>query len=219
MDADGKHEDDPRSTWDAEAEVQTQSWIRLADLNSATNELASLYYSRMYKFASIVVSILTVLVGSKGLATVIEGRAHPIDMAIGVCEILLGVFATLLSNMELKNKSDSFMRRSVGYNKIASQLRVQLVLQRDERANKTELLKGMPERVEQLEMAAEPLPLRYRRDAHLLRKSGLWSHVLEERPRGAAGPAAPGPEYVYDVDAETEGNAASILDVIIGQRI
>jgi len=211
--------------WDTHAENQARRWEKLAEMKAATNELAALYYSRMFRIATVMVSVLTVLVGSKGLSTIIVGGASAVEIAIGVCEILLGVSATLLSNMELKNKAASFSKRSAGYNKIASVLRVQMVLRPDERMPKRELLASIPTQVQEMEDTAEPLPLRYREEAERMRGRipGLWNQGSSAAvlTAGAGGPAATAhpPHYTYDVASETEGNSSSILDVIISQRM
>ncbi len=203
--------------WDMCAEHQVQSWVRITDLNSATNELAALYYQRMYKAAVMVVSILTVVVGSKGLATLIMGKATPADIVVGICEIILGIFATLLSNMELRNKSESFSKRSIGYAKLASALRIQLVLRPEERETKLKLLESIPTRVEHLEEMTEPLPLRYRRQAEKLMATTHWnvSTRVQVIPTPEPAPHA----YQYDAKQDGEGSSNCILQTIMQQRL
>lgn len=218
------HHDSPDGGWDDRAEQQARHWEKVAEMNAATNELASLYYSRMYRVATVIVSVLTVIVGSKGLSTVIVGGASAVEIAVGVCEIALGVSATLLSSLELKNKAASFSKRAAGYNRIASMLRVQMVLRRDERVPKRELLASVPAQVQEMEDIAEPLPLRYREEAERLRARmpALWNQGRSTRalaPPGAAPETRTSTQYTYDPDQENEGNSASILNVIISQQM
>jgi hypothetical protein len=147
---------------DPHSERQLNLWVKAAQLNSAINELAALHYTKLYTIALVFVSILTIIVGSKGIATLAVGNVTGINIATSVCEISLGIFASLLSNMELKTKSVNFSRRAIGYGKLASFLRVQMVLLPHERANKIDLLQSIPEKVEYLDDLAEPLPLKYR---------------------------------------------------------
>ena len=176
------------SNWDSVAEAQVGCWIRNAEVASATNEMAAISFTWLYRAATVIVTILTVVTGSRGLATVIQESATAANVLIGACEILLGIFAMLISNMELKGKADSFGRRAVGYQKLASSLRVQLVLQPHERTKKTELLQALPERVEHLEAGAEPLPLRYRREAERAKKWFLRVDGTDRRHGGEQRP-------------------------------
>jgi hypothetical protein len=204
--------------WDSGAEHQVQSWVRITDLNSATNELAALYYQRLYKAAVMIVSILTVVVGSKGLATLIMGKATVADIVVSICEIILGIFATLLSSMELKNKGESFSKRSIGYAKLASALRIQLVLRPEERETKLKLLESIPARVEHLEEMTEPLPLRYRRQAEKLMASTHWN--VSTRIHVIPAPDLPTPHaYQYDAKQDGEGSSHCILQTIMQQRL
>jgi hypothetical protein len=205
--------------WDSVAERQVRAWIHIMDLNSATNELAALFYSRVYKLALMLVSVLTVVVGSKGLATVVAGNASKADIAIGVCEIMLGVFATLLSNMELKNKGESFSKRSIGYGKMASCMRIQLVLRPEERDNKSSLLASIPPGVEQLESMAEPLPLRYRREAATMLASRQHSLSVRGGVLASHPPAAEAADPEYHTQDDREGDPTSIISTIILQRV
>jgi hypothetical protein len=209
------------SSWDAHALEQVQAWVKLAELNSACNELASIFYNRMFKLATLLISVLTVLVGSKGLAILISKGPTPAEIFIAVCEVCLGISATIITNLELKNKSTSFIRRSNGYKKLASQLRVQLILHPEERARKLELLRSIPQRVAVLEELAEPLPLRYRVEADRVRShtTGLWTlqqpvevkinHDLDDR----------GKTRHYNATLDEEGNPQSLVQTIIRQSM
>ena len=211
--------------WDADGETQVRAWMRTAQLNSAINELAALYYTKLHRAALLAVSILTIIVGSRGVATIITGGATAADIVISVCEIALGICASLLSNMELKTKSVSFGKRAMGYSRLASVLRVQLVLRPEERQHKTDFLQGIPERVEYLDDMAEPLPLRYRHMAEHSATGGIlnmWSssataetahppHVPHESPLSQ--------EMPYDGKHDEEGTTSCIIRTIIQQRL
>jgi hypothetical protein len=205
--------------WDGVSEQQVRTWVRTAQLNSAINELAALYYTKLYKIALLVVSVLTIIVGSRGIATLITEGITAADITISICEILLGIFASLLSNMELKNKSVSFSKRASGYSKLANMLRVQMVLRPEERQHKVDLLQGIPEKVEYLDDMAEPLPLRYRELAERSTNSilNLWSRTADT-PRAAA-TVHPMTSAVYDSGQDVEGGIAAIVRTIIGQRL
>jgi hypothetical protein len=239
----------PVNGWDAHAEAQVRAWMRTAQLNSAINELAALYYTKLHRAALIVVSILTIVVGSSGVATVIAGGASPANVVISVCQIALGLAASLLSNMELKTKSVTFSKRAMGYSRLASVLRVQLVLRPDERQHKADFLQGIPERVEYLDDMAEPLPLRYRGMAEQSATGGImnmWSggggvsvrgavvlsggmETTEECARLAAGAAAEGcvagstaphlSRLPYDGGHDEEGGVSAIVRTIMDQRL
>jgi hypothetical protein len=207
--------------WDARAEQTVHSWIKLAEMYAATNQLASLWHSRANGIAQIFVAVLTVLVGSKGLSTLIAGNGTALDTVVGVCELLLGVAATLISTLELKTKATLFAKRSVGYSKLASSMRVQVVLQPPERELKADLLRSIPERVAALEETAEPLPLRYRMQAASLqavlfpdvwRRGGSAATIVPDDAAGAS-------TFTYDAAAEHEGNAASLLQIIMQQQL
>ena len=204
--------------WDEVSEQQVRIWVRTAQLNSAINELAALYYTKLYKIALLIVSVLTIVVGSRGLATLITKGVTIADIAISICEILLGIFASLLSNMELKTKSVSFSKRASGYSKLANMLRVQMVLRPDERQHKVDLLQGIPEKVEYLDDMAEPLPLRYRELAEQSSNSilNLWSRTANTQRTAAVHPT---PADVYDSGQDVEGGIAAIVRTIIEQRL
>ncbi len=214
------------NSWDENALQQVQAWVGLAELNSACNELASIFYNRMFKLATVFISVLTVLVGSKGLAMLISGSSGPIEIFIAVCEICLGIFATIITNLELKNKSASFNKRSHGYKKLASLLRVQLILHPDERARKMELLRSIPQRVGKLEKMAEPLPLRYRLEADRVRSHtlGLWTLHQPVEVRAHSGHVPDPAESVptnrrYNPAFDEEGNPNSVVQTIIRQSM
>ena len=209
---------DSTSSWDAHALEQVQAWVKLAELNSACNELASIFYNRMFKLATLFISVLTVLVGSKGLAILISKGPTPAEIFISVCEIGLGISATIITNLELKNKSTSFIRRSNGYKKLASQLRVQLILHPEERARKLELLRSIPQRVAALEELAEPLPLRYRKEADRVRShtTGLWTLPVEVT---ISHDPDHGKARHYNAALDEEGNPQSLVQTIIRQSM
>jgi hypothetical protein len=209
--------------WDDASERQALAWIKIADLNSATNELAALYYVRLHKIALIFISILTVAVGGSGISAIITSGASASTIVFGICEIALGITAALLSNMELKTKGETFSKRSVGYNKLASTLRVQHVLQRHERANKSDFLQSIPERVEILESMAEPLPTKYRKMASLQVKHELgtsWgasSREVISPPDTSALPVVSVGRtaiatHIYDPRSDIEGSILSIIE-------
>lgn len=204
--------------WDEVSEQQVRTWVVTAQLNSAINELAALYYTKLYKIALLIVSLLTIVVGSRGIATLITKGVTGADITIGICEILLGIFASLLSNMELKTKSLSFCKRASGYSKLANMLRVQMVLRPDERQHKVDLLQSIPEKVEYLDDMAEPLPLRYRELAEQSTNSilNLWSRTANT-PRATA--EHPTHTDVYDSGQDVEGGIAAIVRTIIEQRL
>ena len=229
--------------------MQVRVWMRTAQLNSAINELAALYYTKLHRVALLVVSILTIIVGSRGVATVIAGGAGPADVVISVCEICLGISASLLSTMELKTKSVTFSKRAMGYSKLASVLRVQLVLQPDERQHKSDFLQAIPERVEYLDDMAEPLPLRYRDMAE--QSTGgilnMWSaggggsvraaappqplhppppifsstghHILIASSTAASSTHRQHSRQQYDSGHDEEGGVSSIVRTIMDQRL
>lgn len=206
--------------WDVDGEAQVRAWMRTAQLNSAINELAALYYTKLHRAAMLVVSMLTIIVGSRGVATIIAGGATVADIVISVCEICLGISASLLSNMELKTKSVSFGKRAMGYSRLASVLRVQLVLRPEERQHKSDFLQSIPERVEYLDDMAEPLPLRYRYMAEHSATGGIlnmWSSGgiadIMDPPSLAVN------ELPYDGKQDEEGTAACIIRTIIQQRL
>ena len=125
--------------------------------------------------------------------------------------------------MELKTKGETFSKRSVGYNKLASTLRVQHVLQRHERANKSDFLQSIPERVEILESMAEPLPTKYRKMASLQVKHELgtsWgasSREVISPPNTSALPVVSVggtaiATHIYDPRSDIEGSILSIIE-------
>jgi len=202
--------------WDESSERQLKVWMHTAQLNSAINELAALHYTTLYKISVVFVSILTIIVGSRGIATIVTSGISAADIVISICEILLGICASLLSNMELKTKSVSFGKRAIGYSKFASVLRVQLVLRPEERQHKLDLLQSIPEKVEYLDEMAEPLPLRYRELA--IESPGgilnMWSRAANE---GNTATVHPTTEF-YDSNMDVEGTTAMIR-TIMEQRL
>jgi hypothetical protein len=215
--------------WDCESERQIGMWMKTAQLNSAINELAALYYTKLNNLAVILVSILTVIVGSKGVANFIAGDFSGISIATSICEILLGISASLLTNMELKTKSVNFNKRAVGFGKLASYLRVQLVLRPEERVRKMDLLQSIPERVEYLDDLADPLPLKYRDIAEHSKIGGIINMWSKSGAGGVTVAIAPETTHqqtassddssVYDGKTDVEGSIDSIIRTIIGQRL
>ena len=207
--------------WDMHALDQVHAWVKLAELNSACNELASIFYNRMFQLATLLISVLTVFVGSKGLAVLISKGPTPVEIFVAVCEIGLGVSATIITNLELKNKSTSFIRRSNGYKKLASQLRVQLILHPEERTGKLALLRSIPQRVAALEELAEPLPLRYRIEADRVRSrtTGLWTLQQPVQVKISGDFEEQGKTRHYNTGLDEEGNPHSLVQTIIRQSL
>lgn len=221
--------------WDAQAEGQVRTWMHIAQLNSAINELAALYYTKANRVGLVIISILTIVVGSRGIAALITGGVSAAGIVISACEIALGICASLLSLLELKTKSVAFSKRAAGYSKLAMGLRVQLILQPEERQHKTDLLLSIPERVEHLDDIAEPLPLRYRDMAQRSIGGGIvnmWSrhgtavsvHVPVDRGvhqgvhQGVDQAQTP-TTVMYDADRDVEHGADAILSTIMAQRL
>ena len=138
-----------RDAWCDSARAFIQRWTTLAQIHLAMNTLAALAYGRAYKLALSVVTILTVLVGSKGVATLISGSTAPMDIVGGIAEVLLGITAGLLTNFELKAKSEAFSRRASGYGRLAATLQAKtLIHDAQDRAHLTTLILSITEDVQ-----------------------------------------------------------------------
>jgi hypothetical protein len=135
--------------WCESARAFIHRWTTLAQIHLAMNTLAALAYGRAYKFALVIVTILTVFVGSKGVSTLISGSTTPIDIIGGVAEVMLGITAGLLTNFELKAKSEAFHKRAAGYGKLAATLQVKtLIHDAQDRARLTALMLSITEDVQ-----------------------------------------------------------------------
>lgn len=176
------------SDWDVTAEMQSLEWLHTAQLNSAMNELASAALSRYHKIALFFITILTVLVGSKGLASLGQADASAFDIIIGVCEVALGVFAALVTNFEWKARARSHNKRALGFSMLAMHIRAQMVLQPRERSPKVDFFNVIASRVAQLDELAEPLPVKLRLKA--MKSMGI-AHMWGAPPpaAGGSGPA------------------------------
>jgi hypothetical protein len=156
--------------WDAQAESRLRAWLKTLNLLAVSNELAALAYQRWYNTGLVMVTILTVVVGGGSLQgiTAWDSTAHAsaskgVTIATFVCSLALGVVAGLMSTMELKGKYTAYARRATAFDKLASDIDVELTLQRSERKPKRDVLDAVPERVAYLQELVDPLPLKFRR--------------------------------------------------------
>ena len=169
--------------WTQEGEAYLRDIIQLAQVNSACHELAALYYANWFRVAQVVIVILTVVVGSRGLAVVISGSASAADIAIGVCEIVLGIVAGGASQLDLKTKFEVFGRRSMAYKNLANFLKLQMVTGGIRPAFK-DLSRRVSDQLTMLESSAEMLPLRFRQQVIVQTQNNARSSI----PLYQAGP-------------------------------
>jgi hypothetical protein len=135
--------------WCDSARAFIQRWTTLAQIHLAMNTLAALAYSRAYKIALSFVTVLTVLVGSKGMSTLISGSTAPMDIVGAIAEVLLGITAGMLTNFELKAKSEAFNKRAAGYGRLAATLQANtLIHDAQDRTRLTALILSITEDVQ-----------------------------------------------------------------------
>ena len=166
----------------------------VAKLHLAANTLASLYYARLYTVGLVVVTVLTVVVGSKGVASLVSEPVNAVNIVLSCCDVLLGVAAALLTNLELKGKSERYHRRACAYTLLSSKLEIDMCISRaapsaHEQERLMAMLRTMPDRLSELEQQAEALPLRYRLQAQTMPHDLFYaddSNVVEAAAAAAA---------------------------------
>lgn len=196
----------PQCGWDVFAERQARVWLETARLNAAMNELAALGFNHRHWWANIILTVLTVVVGAKGVANLAEAVTW-LDVVVGIAEVTLGIVAGLVSNLEWKAKGRAHNKRAIGYTKLAANIRIQLTLNMDERIPKVEFFQSVPERVEQLDELADPLPLTFREKAEqtagiisMWGATGIPKNNLDDLEQGM------GHSGRYDPSLDAEGD-------------
>ena len=151
--------------WDDRAEKQLHTWIGVAKLNTVMDELVSMGLRRYHRFAVAAISVLTVIVGSKGIDSLIQSNNSWQDVVAGLCGIFLGVIVGLMTNFEWKARADAHKKRALRYANLATMLDIQVTLQKHERQPKVELFNSVPKMIEAADDLAEPVPLNMRAEA------------------------------------------------------
>ena len=214
-------------SWHVAVRQQLRQFQRFAKMNLAMNTLASLYYTRLYTVGLVLVTVLTVVVGSKGVANLTSTPFHAVDVVLSCCDVLLGVTAALLTSLELKGKAERYHHRACGYGLMSSQLQVDICVEGTEEHERQRLqavLRLLPERLSELEQHADPLPLRYRIQAQALPAALFYTHdasVGEEEEAAVTAVAASSAAH-YAESHEREGSGTwshSDTHVIIAQAI
>ena len=180
-------------SWDATVRQPLRQFHRFAKLNFAMNTLAALFYMRLYSTGLVIVTVLTVLVGSKGVAGLSSSSTTPIDIVLSCCDVLLGVTAALLTSLELKGKAERYHRRACGYGTMSSQLQIDIcadATEQRERERLRAMLHALPERLTELEQHADPLPVRYRLQAQTLPAALFYTSTLDEDAAAVTAAAA-----------------------------
>ena len=193
-------------------------------MNLAMNTLASLYYSRLYTLGLVIVTILTVVVGSKGVANLINDSVTAVNVVLSCCDIALGITAALLTNLELKTKAERYHRRACGYSLMSSQLQLDMCIEGDtdvERARLRATLHTLPERLSELEQHADPLPLRYRIQAQTMPHALFYSTNAEDDAADAVTVAAASAHYAeaHEREGSKHWSASQDTDIIMSQTI
>ena len=151
------------------ARQQLEQWAHLAESNMVTNSLAALEFGRLNLVTVVLLAGLTVVVGSHGLAELASPTRTALGVVVAVCQLLLGVLTAVHTSMELRPKSLLFHHRAAGYARLANDIRAKLMGHAPTQDAAVEhMLVEIPGRIENLEAAAEPLPIRFRRQAQTL---------------------------------------------------
>ena len=198
--------------WQVAVRQQLRQFQRFAKMNLAMNTLASLYYSRLYNFGLIVVTVLTVVVGSKGVANLVNSPLTAVNIILSCCDVALGVTAALLTGLELKGKAERYHRRACGYSLMSSQLQIDICV--DEQDEHSELdrqrlravLSTLPERLSELEQHADPLPLRYRVQAQTMPHTLFYTNEDDAMEPTAAQSAIATAHYAEGHEHEGSGS-------------
>jgi hypothetical protein len=143
--------------------AQAATYREAAHMHAAMNELASLRLYRQYRWALLVMTILTVLVGFQGVSTVVFASGAWQDIALGVCQILLAITVSVLSNFELKGRAQTYAKRATAYTRLATDIRRQMMASQRMRAEK--FLEFVTAQAAALDEMADPLPIDIRRQA------------------------------------------------------
>ena len=155
----------PPSQWSLEMIEYVYRFCAFAALCANMNERASLFYHSVNWAAVVVVGVLTVVVGSKGVLT-IGGHttlSQSVTIVLTLCDILLAITASMMAGMSWRAKAVSYQRRSEEYSSLAVQIRVDMDAVHTLPSPKT-YMQAIMGRIKALERMADPLPLRYRRD-------------------------------------------------------
>lgn len=144
--------------WTRRLERQTTQWLLTARSNAALYESAAIGYSRRYKYAQAALAVLTVLVGSRGLQELTSADATPMDIAVAVCQLLLGIIASLSTSFDWRGKERACMHQASQFSKLGTLLLTQLTLPRGERMQNGVFLRVAGARIDALQERELVLP-------------------------------------------------------------
>jgi hypothetical protein len=134
------------------------------------NERAGLFYHKLHRVALVLLGILTVVVGSKGVLT-IQGRTNlslGVNIVLTLCDLTLAILAGLMSTLSWHAKATAYTRRAGEYSEMSVRIRVDL-MDTSVLEDGPDYVQGIMVRIKELERITDPLPLRYRRDADIRR--------------------------------------------------
>jgi hypothetical protein len=156
--------------WPRERILYAQRFCAFAGLCSSINEKASLFYHKVHKIGLVVLAVLTVVVGSKGVLA-IQGSTRlstSVNVFLVLCDLLLAILAGLMSTLSWHSKAVAYAKRSSEYTAMAVRIRAEL-MDTSQLSDPSTYLRQIMKRVTELENMTDPLPLRYRKEADIRR--------------------------------------------------
>jgi hypothetical protein len=156
--------------WDHRSLEQARVYCTMAQLAAAMNEKASGHYNRWHNWSVVAVSILTVITGSQSIPQITDAGSAPkttanqvLAVIVAVCSICLGALAGIVSRMDWRGRAVVYAKRSVGYARLAGDIRLELTLPNHNRRDARTFFETVMTKVAELEDMGDPLPSQFKK--------------------------------------------------------
>ena len=223
----------PTDFWDARSLEQARVYCTMAQLSAAMNERASAFYTKLYTRCIVLVSILTVVAGSQSIPEITSAGAGTrsqgeriLAILVAISSVCLGALAGVLSRLDWRGKATQYAKRSVGYARLAGDIRLELTLPARERQPARAFFEMIMAKVAELEDMADPLPSRYRTATQIDQAVlSMWGDTRSVRgamlgqASSQSNPALPGHGVAPTLHEEGDATLESIIHdgVILGE--
>ncbi len=155
--------------WDHRSLEQARVYCTMAQLSAAMNEKASFQFNKWHNWSIVIISVLTVITGSQSIPEITnagsaaKSRATQIvTVFVAACSICLGALASIVARMDWRGRAVAYGKRSVGYGRLAGDIRLELTLPARERRPARLFFETIMAKVAELEELGDPLPPQYR---------------------------------------------------------
>lgn len=162
--------------WDLRSAEQARVYCTAAQLSAAMNEAASTQFNRWHNWSIVAISILTVITGSQSIPALSDASSdsqhasstgRSLSIVVALCSICLGALASIVARMDWRGRAVLYAKRSVGYGRLAGEIRLELTLPLRDRRPARGFFEAVINKVFELEELGDPLPPRYRKAASI----------------------------------------------------